>query len=54
LGEQPSAPEEMTEARQAPTSGARESLLKADQALRKGDWTAFGREWERLKSLLEK
>ncbi|HET9607625.1 MAG TPA: UPF0182 family protein, partial [Nitrospira sp.] len=54
LGEQPSAPEEMTEARQAPTSGARESLLKADQALRKGDWTAFGREWERLKSLVEK
>jgi len=29
-------------------------LSKADQALRRGDWTTFGREWERLKSLLEK
>ena len=29
-------------------------LRDADQALRRGDWTAFGREWERLKSLLEK
>ena len=54
LGEQPSAPEEMTEAPQAPTSGAREALSKADQALRRGDWSAFGREWEQLKNLLEK
>jgi hypothetical protein len=37
-----------------PTSGPREALSNADQALRRGDWTAFGREWERLKSLLEK
>jgi uncharacterized membrane protein (UPF0182 family) len=54
FGEQPSASEEMTEAPQGPTSAAREALSNADQALRRGDWTAFGREWERLKSLLEK
>jgi hypothetical protein len=42
------------EAPQAPISGPREALSRADQALRRGDWTAFGREWERLKSLLEK
>jgi uncharacterized protein len=54
FGERPSTPEETTEAPQAPISGPREALSKADQALRRGDWTAFGREWERLKSLLEK
>jgi uncharacterized protein len=54
LGEQPSASEEMTEAPQAPTTGAREALSRADQALRRGDWSAFGREWEQLKSLLER
>jgi uncharacterized membrane protein (UPF0182 family) len=54
LGQQPSAQEETTEVPQAPTSGAREALSEAEQALRRGDWTAFGRAWERLKSLLEK
>jgi uncharacterized protein len=54
LGQQPSAPEETTEVPQAPTSGAREALSEAEQALRRGDWTAFGRAWERLKSLLER
>jgi uncharacterized membrane protein (UPF0182 family) len=54
FGERPSTPEGMTEAPQAPTSGPREALSKADQALLRGDLTAFGREWERLKSLLEK
>ena len=54
LGEQPSAPQETLEAPQAPTSGAREALSDAEQALRRGDWTAFGRAWEQLKSLLEK
>jgi uncharacterized protein len=54
FGEQPSTAEEMTEAPQAPTAGAREALSKADQALRRGDWTAFGRAWEQLKSLLER
>jgi uncharacterized protein len=54
FGEQPSTPKEMTEAPQAPTSEAREALSNADQALRRGDWTAFGHEWERLKSLLQK
>jgi uncharacterized protein len=54
FGGQRSTPEEMTEAPQAPTSGAREALSNADQALRRGDWSAFGREWERLKNLLEK
>jgi uncharacterized membrane protein (UPF0182 family) len=54
FGERPSTPEETTETPQAPISGPREALSKAEQALRRGDWTAFGREWERLKSLLEK
>jgi uncharacterized membrane protein (UPF0182 family) len=54
FGEQPSTPKEMTEAPQAPTSEAREALSNADQALRRGDWTAFGHEWEQLKSLLQK
>jgi hypothetical protein len=53
FGERPSTAEEMTEAQQAPTSGPREALSRADQALRRGDWTAFGRAWEELKSLLE-
>ena len=54
FGERPSTPEEVTEAPQAPTSGPREALSEAEQALRRGDWAKFGREWERLKSLLEK
>ena len=54
LGEQPLAPQETLEAPQAPTSGARDALSDAEQALRRGDWTAFGRAWEQLKSLLEK
>jgi uncharacterized membrane protein (UPF0182 family) len=43
-----------TEAPRTSATGAREALSKADQALRRGDWSAFGAEWERLKSLLEK
>jgi uncharacterized membrane protein (UPF0182 family) len=54
LGQQPSAQEDTTEVPQAPTSGARQALSEAEQALRRGDWTAFGRAWERLKSLLER
>jgi uncharacterized membrane protein (UPF0182 family) len=54
FGELPSTPEEATVAPQAPTSGAREALSEAEQALRRGDWTAFGRAWEQLKSLLER
>ena len=53
FGERASTPEETTESPQTPTSGPREALSKADQALRRGDWTAFGRAWEQLKSLLE-
>ena len=49
----PSIPEETMEVPQAPISGPREALSRADQALRRGDWTAFGRAWEQLKSLLE-
>jgi hypothetical protein len=52
FGEQPSTPKEMTE--EAPTSKAREALSNADQALRRGDWTAFGHAWEQLKSFLER
>jgi uncharacterized protein len=54
FGERPSVAEDTTEAPEAPISGAREALSRADEALRRGDWSAFGREWERLKSLLEK
>src|SRR5262249_30615042 len=54
FGAQPSTAEGMMEAPQAPTSGPREALSEADHALRRGDWTAFGRAWERLKSLLER
>jgi uncharacterized membrane protein (UPF0182 family) len=54
FGERPSAAEGTTEAPQAPIAGAREALSRADEALRRGDWSAFGHEWERLKSLLEK
>ena len=53
FGGRASTPEETTESPQTPTSGPREALSKADQALRRGDWTAFGRAWEQLKSLLE-
>ena len=54
FGELPSIPKETTVAPQAPTSGPREALSEAEQALRRGDWTAFGYAWERLKSLLER
>jgi uncharacterized membrane protein (UPF0182 family) len=54
IGERPSAAEGTTEVPQAPIFGAREALSRADEALRRGDWSAFGREWERLKSLYEK
>jgi hypothetical protein len=54
FGERLSIPEGTTEAPETPRSGAREALSRADQALRRGDWNAFGSEWERLKSLLEK
>jgi len=53
FGGQPSTAKE-TAAPQALPSGAREAMSKADQALRQGDWSTFGREWERLKSLLAK
>ena len=54
FGKRPSAAEDTMETPQAPISGAREALSRADEALRRGDWSAFGREWERLKSLFEK
>jgi uncharacterized membrane protein (UPF0182 family) len=52
LGQQPPTATGVTEAPQAPTDEARDALSAADQALRRGDWTEFGREWEKLKSLL--
>src|SRR5437867_1491123 len=47
FGHGSAAPESAAEAEgaQTPTSGAREALRRADQALREGDWSAFGREW---------
>jgi uncharacterized membrane protein (UPF0182 family) len=53
FGAQPATRRE-TPAPQALPSEAQEAMSKADQALRQGDWAAFGREWERLKSLLQK
>jgi hypothetical protein len=53
FGERPSTPEESTVAPQVSTSGPGEALSDAEQALRRGDWTAFGHAWERLKRLLE-
>jgi len=54
FGERPSTPEGTMVAPQAPTSGARGALSEAEQALRRGDWTAFGHAWEQLKSFLER
>jgi uncharacterized membrane protein (UPF0182 family) len=56
FGHRSAAPEPAAEAEgpQTPISGAREALQRADRALREGDWSAFGREWEQLKNLLEK
>jgi uncharacterized membrane protein (UPF0182 family) len=54
FGGRPAAPEDSTANAEAPVAGAREAFTRADQALRQGDWAAFGREWEQLKSLLEK
>src|SRR6185437_7344991 len=52
FGEPPAPVQGMTEAPQAPIPGAREALSDAEQALRRGDWTAFGRAWAQLKSFL--
>jgi uncharacterized protein len=46
--------EEATGTSEAAVPGAREAFSRADQALRQGDWSSFGREWEQLKNLLEK
>ena len=54
FGERPSTPEVAPEPPQAPRSSAVEVLSRADQALRRGDWTAFGHAWEELKRLLAK
>jgi uncharacterized membrane protein (UPF0182 family) len=54
FGERPSPSEGTPEAPETPLSGAREALSRAEQALQRGDWSAFGREWELLKRLLEK
>jgi len=52
MGQQP-ATQEGGQPPQQPMSEAQDAFSKADQALRQGDWTAFGREWERLEGLLE-
>ena len=54
VGQQAPTSEETTGNPEAPVSGAREAFSRADQALRQGDWSTFGREWDQLKSLLEK
>src|SRR5262249_23011458 len=53
-GERMPTSEETGRAPEVEIPGAREAFSRADQALRQGDWTAFGREWELLKSLLQK
>jgi uncharacterized protein len=52
LGQQPATSQEAMEPTQRPLSEAQDAFSKADQALHQGDWSAFGREWERLKGLL--
>ena len=52
FGQRPSTAKVTSEPSEA--SGAAEVLSRADQALRRGDWAAFGHEWEELKRLLEK
>jgi len=42
FGERPPIPEGAAEAAPAPASDAREAWSKADEALRSGDWSAFG------------
>ena len=54
FGERMQTSEDTGGAPEADIPGAREAFSRADQDLRQGDWTAFGREWEHLKSLLEK
>jgi uncharacterized protein len=54
FGQRLSAAEETGGGPDTTTPGARAAFSRADQALRQGDWSAFGREWEQLKSLLEK
>jgi uncharacterized membrane protein (UPF0182 family) len=52
FGQRPSTAKVTSEPSEA--SSAAEVLSRADQALRRGDWAAFGHEWEELKRLLEK
>ena len=54
FGQRPAASEGVTDVSKAVLPGASEAMSRADRALRQGDWTAFGREWETLRSLLEK
>ena len=54
FGQGSSPSEEATGTPEAAIPGAREAFSRADQALRQGDWSTFGREWEQLKNLLEK
>ncbi len=54
FGQRSSTSEDATGTPEAAIPGAREAFSRADQALRQGDWSTFGREWEQLKNLLEK
>ena len=52
MGQQPATQEGAQPPQQPMSEEAQDAFSKADQALRQGDWSAFGREWERLKGLL--
>jgi uncharacterized protein len=54
FGGRPPSAEDGAAHAEAPVPGASEAFTRADQALRQGDWAAFGREWQRLKTLLER
>src|SRR5262249_17635158 len=54
FGTRPSTSEEQVGIPKAALPGAREAMSRAEEALRQGDWSAFGREWERLRTLLGK
>jgi uncharacterized membrane protein (UPF0182 family) len=54
FGQKLSTSDEAAGPPEAAVPGARDAFSRADQALRQGDWSTFGREWEQLRSLLEK
>jgi uncharacterized membrane protein (UPF0182 family) len=49
FGQKSSTSEETAGTSELAIPGAREAFSSADHALRQGDWSTFGREWEHLR-----